>query len=145
MSRFNNNNGRGAWGAHRHDAFPNGFSRRPNFYGRRNGGGYGRPPGDDLELETRPMDEPRNEEPVSGKLDRVLDKLEKIEVWRDETDRRFEGLDPSLKRETEPPLGFDDGGDGEFEECRRRGPADRGGRYKNPNADFREGQYEERG
>lgn len=134
MSRFKNNNEKGSWGAQRQEAFPNGFSRRPNFYGRCNGGGFGRQTVHDLELETRPTDELHNDDPVIGKLDRVLEKLEKIDLWRDETDRRFKGLDPNLKREIEPPLGFDDGADGEFEDFRRRGTADRGLRYRNPNS-----------
>lgn len=127
MSHFNNN-GKAVWGPNRPDTFPTGASRRqnPNFNNRRFNGGFTRQPRDEGELENRPMAEAQTDEPLSNKLDRVLDKLEKIDMWKDETDRRFDSLDPFLSREVEPPLGFDDDREGVMDDARRRGTVDRG-------------------
>lgn len=146
MSRFNNNC-KAVWGPHRPDTFPNGSSHRPNpnLVGNRRGNeGYNRQSGDDGDLETRIMDDIPNDEPVSTKLDRVLDKSEKFDLWKDEADRRFENLDPKLSRETEPPLGFDDEGEGELENFRGQRPVERGIRIGN-NTGLREGPFDDRG
>lgn len=81
MSRFNNN-GKSAWGVHRPDTFPNGSSCRPNFNNRRNGV-LQRQNQDDGELESRPNDDSYHDDPVNGKLDRLLDKMDKFDLWRD--------------------------------------------------------------
>lgn len=94
---------------------------------------------DEGEFEVRTSEELNQDEPVGNKLDRVLEKLEKIDVWKDETDRRLEGLDPNLSRETEPPLGFDDGDEADYEDYRRGRHPEWGGRYRNPNPNIRDG------
>lgn len=114
------------------------------FGGRRDGGGPNQNSVDNGELDTRPTEEAQHDEPVSSKLDCVLDRLDKFDVWKDETDCRFVNFDPSLSRETEPPSGFDED-DWEYEEGRRRRPGDRNQRYRNPNGGFRDGLLEERG
>ncbi|XP_041999909.1 uncharacterized protein LOC121749403 [Salvia splendens] len=143
MSRFNNN-GKSAWGAHLLDTFPNGVSRRPNFNNRRNGV-FQRQNMEDGELESRPNEDSHHDDSVNGKLDRLLDKMDKFDLWTDETDSRFESLDPNLSRETEPALGFDDADEGEYEDFRRRKSGDRGYRARNPNFGNRDATMEERG
>ena len=86
MSRFHNN-GNGSWGSHRQGTFPNGSSRRNNVGVRRDYLGLQRPPLDE-EPSTRPLDDSNNNDSISGKLDQLLDRLDKFDSWRDETDRR---------------------------------------------------------
>ncbi|KAG6438025.1 hypothetical protein SASPL_102958 [Salvia splendens] len=64
--------------------------------------------------------------------------LDKFDAWRDDTDRRFENL------ETEPPSGFDDDDDWDYEDVRRQRSGDRGLRGRNPSGGFREGPHEDR-
>lgn len=99
---------------------------------------------DDGEPENRPTENTHQDEPVSNKLDRVLDKLEKIDLWRDETDRRFESSDPNLSQETEPPLGFEDE-EREFENFQRGKSMDRGVCFGNPTTAIRDEPYDGRG
>lgn len=124
MSRFNNND-KSVWGPHRPDTFPNGSSHHPNpsFNNRRVSGGFNQQPLDDRELETRPTDD----------------------LQADETDRHFDSLAPNLSWETEPPLGFDEDSDGEFDDGRRRRTVDRGFRTGIPIAGTRDAPYDERG
>ena len=86
MSHFHNN-GKGTWGSHRPDTFPNGSSRRNNVGVRRDYLGLQRPPLDE-EPSIRPLDDSNNNNSISGKLDQLLDRLDKFDSWRDETDRR---------------------------------------------------------
>ena len=87
---------------------------------RRGGGGLYRSPLGDREIEQRTTDDHRSDDPVEHKLDHVLDKLEKFDIWREEKNRRFESLDQNLLRDAEPQPKFTDGNDAEFGDYRRR-------------------------
>ncbi|KAG6434095.1 hypothetical protein SASPL_105717 [Salvia splendens] len=136
-NNYNNNNGKAVWGSGRQESYPaNRFGGRPSTAGRRDGGGFHEHNMDDGEGETRQPDESRLDEPISSKLDRVLDRLDKFDAWRDDIDRRFENLDPTLSREAEPPSGFDDGDDWDYEDVCWQRSGDRGLRGRNPSGDF---------
>ncbi|XP_042023144.1 uncharacterized protein LOC121770490 [Salvia splendens] len=143
MNRFSNN-GEAVWGGHRPDSFSSGASQRQNFNLRHNEV-FQRQAFDEGDLEGRPPGDSNQEETLSGKMDRLLEKMDKFDQWKDETDRKFKCLDPLLARETEPPLGFDEADDGVYEELRRWKSMDRGGRVRNPTGGYRDGAIEDRG
>ncbi|XP_042008927.1 uncharacterized protein LOC121757445 [Salvia splendens] len=142
MNRFHNN-GKSGWGGHRPDSFASGASRRQNFSIRRNDV-FHRQPSDGEDLEGRPNGDPHQEDTVNGKLDRLLEQMNRFDQWRDETDRRFENMDPPATRETEPPLGFAETDDGGFEEFRKRNSGDMGYRARHPTGGRRQGSMEDR-
>ncbi|XP_042035243.1 uncharacterized protein LOC121781586 [Salvia splendens] len=142
MSRFNNF-GKSAWGGSRPDTFHNGASRRPNFNIRRNEI-FQRQETDDGELEGQPTGESLRQDPMNEKLDRLLDKMEKFDQWRDTADRRFESLDRSAPRATDPTLRFDVGDEEEYEDFRRGKSREIGARARNPNFEFRDYATDER-
>ncbi|KAG6427557.1 hypothetical protein SASPL_111803 [Salvia splendens] len=121
MKRFNNN-GKSVWGSSRPDV----FSRRQQPVGCRDFGNYNRRPFDDGEMENRPGEGSHHDDPVSLKLDRLLDRLDKLIAWRDKTDRRFENLKPAWSRYTEPPLGYEYGEDFDDEDFRQQKPWEMG-------------------
>ena len=96
MSRCHNN-WKGTWGSHRPDTFSNGSSRCNNVGVRRDCLGLQRPPLDE-ELSIRTLDDGNNDESISIKLDQLLDRLDKFDSWRAETDRRFDNLEPNPNR-----------------------------------------------
>ncbi|XP_042019016.1 uncharacterized protein LOC121766845 [Salvia splendens] len=65
-------------------------------------------------------------DPVNNKLDRLLDRFDKLDVWRDETDRRFENLEAPSAREVEPPSRQGDWEEYEELDVRGKRPWDRG-------------------
>ncbi|XP_042035152.1 uncharacterized protein LOC121781486 [Salvia splendens] len=142
MSRFNNY-GKSAWGVNHPDMFHNGASRRPTFNIRRNEI-FQRQDIDDGDLEGRPTGESHREDPVTEKLDRLLDKMEKFDQWKDATDRRLQSLNPVVSRGTEPPLGVNDADEEEYVDFRRGKSGDTGFRARNPNLGYRELAPEER-
>ncbi|KAG6388810.1 hypothetical protein SASPL_150246 [Salvia splendens] len=121
MKRFNNN-GKSVWGSSRPDV----FSRRQQPVGCRDFGNYNCRPFDDGEMENRPGEGSHHDDPVSLKLDRLLDRLDKLIAWRDKTDRRFENLEPAWSRYTEPPLGYEYGEDFDGEDFRQQKPWEMG-------------------
>ncbi|KAG6435278.1 hypothetical protein SASPL_100148 [Salvia splendens] len=121
MKRFNNN-GKSVWGSSRPDV----FSRRQQPVGCRDFGNYNCRPFDDGEMENRPGEGSHHDDPVSLKLDRLLDRLDKLIAWRDKTDRRFENLEPAWSRYTEPPLGYEYGEDFDDEDFRQQKPWEMG-------------------
>ncbi|XP_042051692.1 uncharacterized protein LOC121797016 [Salvia splendens] len=132
------------WGSSRPDSFTPGVPRRQLPVERRNFGVPHRPQLDDGDLEIRPNDESMHDDYMNGKLDRLLDKLDKFDLWREEADRRFEYLDPIVPRETEPPLGFEDGDEAEYEEFRRKKASEKGGRARHPNFCMRDMSMDDR-
>ena len=84
----------------RTDSFPaNRFAGRQSTGGRREGGGYYRSPLGDGEFKGRPTDDSRSIDHGGNKLDRLLEKFDKFDLWKEETDRRFETLDSALSRD----------------------------------------------
>ena len=55
-------------------------------------------PFDDMELENRPHDDLQPSDSVNLKLDRLMDRFDKLDSWCEETDRRFENLDLMVTR-----------------------------------------------
>ncbi|XP_042005724.1 uncharacterized protein LOC121754429 [Salvia splendens] len=117
MRRYNNY-GRSGWGS----------SRRGQPSARREAGGFSHHPLDELEFETRQGEDVQQGDPVNNKLDRLLDRFDKLDVWRDETDRRFENLEAPPSREVEPPSRQDDWEEYEDVDVRGKRPWDRGHR-----------------
>lgn len=147
MSRFNNH-GKAVWGAQRPDSFPNGSSHRRNLNfrdNRRDGERVIRQTQDDGEMEDRTFDDHHPDGQLGSKLDRLIERLDKFDAWKEETDRRLLNSDPVLSRETEPPLGFDDPDDWEYGDFLRKKAGDMGFRIRNPNFSIRKGPPEERG
>lgn len=139
MKRYNNN-GKSGWGSSRPDTFPNGASRRPQPMHRREFGGFNWPPFVDLEMESRPVDDTQQGDPISLKLDLLMDRFDKFDVWRDETDRRFENLEPVISREAEPPSGYDDGEEYEEDDFRGKKLWDSWNRPRQQNSGRRDGR-----
>lgn len=128
-------------GGPRMESFPaNRFGGCQPNGNRRGGGGFYRSPLGDREIEQRTTDDHRSDDPVGHKLDHVLDKLEKFDIWREETDRRFKYLDQNPFREAEPQPKFTDGDDAEFGDYRRRKYGEKGFNNRNPNLEFCEGR-----
>ncbi|XP_041995643.1 uncharacterized protein LOC121745750 [Salvia splendens] len=144
MNRFNNN-GKAVWGSSRPNSYPNGAPRRQQPVDRRNFGSSHRSQLDDEELEGRHLEEIQQDDSVSGKLDRVLDRLDKFDAWKDETDRRVGYGDPIISRETEPPSGFDDGDDLGDDGFRRGRYGDMGFNSRQSGGGFRDGMQMGRG
>ena len=119
MKRFTNN-GKAVWNKSRSDPFQGVSSRRQQWVGHRDQGGFNRQIEEDGDLEGKLGDDHSMEEPVGRKLDRLLDRFDKLEGWRDETDRKFENLEPYLARDADPPLGFSDCEDLEDKDSHRR-------------------------
>ncbi|XP_042034961.1 uncharacterized protein LOC121781287 [Salvia splendens] len=144
MKRYNNN-GKSVWAQNRQDSYPvYRFGGRPPVGGRRDGGGNYRPPGEDSDMEGRPSDETHQEDRVSSKLDRVLEKLGQLDVWKEEADRKFDILVPALTRDGDMAIGVDEGDDPPWDDNRRRRPMEKGFHPRNPNLDFRDGLPEEK-
>ncbi|XP_042009136.1 uncharacterized protein LOC121757696, partial [Salvia splendens] len=144
MKRFNNN-GKAVGGSSRPDSFPNGASRRQQPVDRRNFGNSHQSQLEDGEFEVRQPEELHLDDSVSGKLDRLLDRLDKFEVWRADTDRRFQSLEPVISRDAEPPSVFEDGDDWGDKGFRRTRYGDRGNNFRNPSGGFRDSQQAGRG
>ncbi|XP_047947774.1 zinc finger protein BRUTUS-like At1g74770 [Salvia hispanica] len=81
---------------------------------------------------------------VSHKLDKFLDRFDKLDVWRDETDQRIENLEPSFSSDAEQSPGFEDGEEWD-DDNRGRKPWDSGFRARNPNSGSHDGPTEEQG
>ena len=88
MRRYNNNSRQG-WGANRPTYFPNSSSRRDNVIGHRDNFGQQTDEGDRV---GRLMEDANHDDFVGYKLDHLIDKLDKLDSWRDDTNRRFENL-----------------------------------------------------
>ena len=86
-----------AW-APRPDTFLNGSSGRNYPKGRRDQGGFNRANQDNGVVIGRPTDDQITDDSIGWKLDRVLDSLDKFESWREETDRKFDTIDPTATR-----------------------------------------------
>ncbi|KAG6401032.1 hypothetical protein SASPL_137877 [Salvia splendens] len=78
----------------------------------------------------------QHDDPVNTKLDRLLDRFDKLDVWRDETDRRFENLEPVLSREAKPPSRHDDWEEYEDMDVRGKRSWDRGNKARHQNEGF---------
>ncbi|KAG6401721.1 hypothetical protein SASPL_138585 [Salvia splendens] len=126
-------------------SFPNGASRRQQPVDRRNFGNSHQSQLEDGEFEVRQPEELHLDDSVSGKLDRLLDRLDKFEVWRADTDRRFQSLEPVISRDAEPPSVFEDGDDWGDKGFRRTRYGDRGNNFRNPSGGFRDSQQAGRG
>ena len=127
------------------DAYPtNRFGGRQTTAGRGNGSGHIRTPADEGDIEGRPFQDNANDDLTNSKLDRLLDRFDKFDVWRDEAERKIDNLGPTTTRETDIPFGFDEE-DVDYGDPRRRRLGDRGPRYRNPTIGYRETPPEDRG
>ncbi|XP_042039612.1 uncharacterized protein LOC121785291 [Salvia splendens] len=79
-------------------------------------------------METRQGEDVQQGDPINTKLDRLLDRFDKLDAWRDETDRRFENLEAPPSREVEPPSRHGDWDEYEDMDVRGKRPWDRGNR-----------------
>ncbi|XP_042021153.1 uncharacterized protein LOC121768675 [Salvia splendens] len=129
MRRYNNY-GRAGWGQ----------PRRGHPQNRRDTGGFDHPPFGDLGGESNPGDEGQPGDQVNAKLDRLLDRFDRLDVWREETDRRFETWEPILTREAEPQSRTEDWEEDEPMDVRGKRPWEGAPRPRNP-AGGRQGGY----
>ena len=91
------------------------------------------------------MDDLFRDDPVQSKLDRIMEKIDKFDLWKEETDRRLENRDTRPTRDTDHPWSFDEGDELEYDDYRRRKLAERGYHHRNRNYGQRDDPTEERG
>ena len=113
--------------------------------GRYDSGGFPCATLDDGEFENRLTDDPLHDDPIQSKLNRIMEKINKINLWKDETDWRLEFREPRPACETESPWGLDEADDLEYDDYLRRKLAEKGYRDRNPNYGQRNDPSEERG
>ena len=132
MRRYNNN-GRQGWGANRPDCFPNGSSRCDNAIGRRGNVSFNRQQTDEVDREGSPTEDANHDDSVGYKLDRLIDRLDKLDSWREDTNRRFENMEPAWSCGNGQPYDDEDIDDLGFDDQRQRRIGDRGFHGRNPN------------
>ena len=78
------------------------------------------------------------------KLDCLIDRLDKLDSWREDTDRRFENLEPAWPCGNDQPYDDENIDDLGFDDQRQRRTGDKGFHGRNPNFRARDSPQRDR-